>query len=509
MENRRRLSPVRVFIATFTLVIIAYACFWFINRSKEIKNETIASSWFAPYVDVTSTPRFAFEQLGGTPNQKNIILSFIVSSHTDPCTPSWGANYSLDDASTKLDLDRRIARFRQLGGNISISFGGLLNDELAVNCVNKDALFTAYTKVISRYEIDTIDFDIEGNDLTNINALKRRAEVIASLQKEQRSQGKNLAVWLTLPVAPQGLTQDGTNAIAEMLAAKVDIAGINVMTMDYEKSLSENESMEKGSEDALNETHRQLGILFKNAGIYLNSVSLWAKIGATPMIGQNDTINQIFTLNDANKFNEFAITNNIARMSMWSANRDVECGENYVNISVVSDSCSGVKQDKYSFANTLSKGFEGKISNNASLITAEDPETIQKPDNPANSPYQIWTESGTYLEGTKVVWHQNVYEAKWWTEGDLPDNPVLQSWQTPWQLIGPVLPGERPIPQPTLAPGTYPEWSGSTIYDEGNRVLFNGTPYQAKWWTQGDSPAASTSNPDSSPWKVLNEDNLK
>jgi chitinase len=56
-----------------------------------------------------------------------------------------------------------------------------------------------------------------------------------------------------------------------------------------------------------------------------------------------------------------------------------------------------------------------------------------------------------------------------------------------------------------LPAGTYPEWSGSTVYDGGQRVLFNGLPYQAKWWTQGDSPAAASSNPTGSPWTPLTQ----
>jgi chitinase len=207
--------------------------------------------------------------------------------------------------------------------------------------------------------------------------------------------------------------------------------------------------------------------------------------------------------------NEFASTKGIARMSMWSANRDIECGENYVNTSVVSDSCSGVKQERFAFAGKLSKGFYGDLSSNASLVTTGETEKEQEQDDPQKSPYQIWKKSGAYLQGTKVVWHHNVYEAKWWTSGDLPDNPVLQAWETPWKLIGPVLPGDTPVPQRTLPEGTYPNWSGTEIYDTGQRVLFNGVPYQAKWWTQGDSPAASTSNPDSSPWAVLTQEQIE
>jgi len=187
-------------------------------------------------------------------------------------------------------------------------------------------------------------------------------------------------------------------------------------------------------------------------------------------------------------------------------NRDLTCGSNYIDVAVVSDSCSGVNEGNQTFASIMGKGFSGSIDLSAGFITKADTTTLsQAPDNPATSPYQIWSPSGAYLEGTKVVWHHYIYEAKWWTQGDVPDNPVLQSWQTPWELIGPVLPGEKPIPQPTLPTGTYPNWSGTATYNTGQRVLFNGVPYQAKWWNEGDSPAAASSDPDTSPWAPLTQ----
>jgi len=68
-----------------------------------------------------------------------------------------------------------------------------------------------------------------------------------------------------------------------------------------------------------------------------------------------------------------------------------------------------------------------------------------------------------------------------------------------------VLPGEKPLPKLILPFGTYPQWSGTEIYQAEDRVIFMDTPYEAKWWTQGDSPAAATSNPDSSPWVMLSQ----
>jgi chitinase len=97
-----------------------------------------------------------------------------------------------------------------------------------------------------------------------------------------------------------------------------------------------------------------------------------------------------------------------------------------------------------------------------------------------------------------------VYQAKWYSIGDQPDTPVSTADQTPWTLIGPVLPGDHPAPLPTLSPGTYPEWTATDVYVAGSRVLQNGVGYQAKYYTQGDVPGAIPTSPnDSSPWVLL------
>lgn len=505
-EPQRRLSPWRVMLAIIILVSLPTGTIYAVKQWRANQPTVSNKPWFAGYVDVTATPTFAFEQMGSTSN-RDAVLSFIVSLPSDACTPSWGGAYTLSQASGSLDLDRRIARLQQQGGSVAISFGGLNNQELAVNCADPSKLFNTYQSVVNRYNINTIDLDLEGAGLANANAGSRRAAAIAQLQSQRRAEGKQLAVWVTLPVTPQGLDQNDTNAVSQLLAHHVDLAGVNIMTMDYGSSLVKGETMISASESALTQTERQLGILYQLAGVHLNDATLWLKMGATPMIGQNDTTNEVFTLADATALNQFAHSHKLGRMSMWSANRDLACGSNYVYTQIVSDACSGVQQNAHNFVNLLGAGFDGSIFLSAGLVTAADPtsKTAQQPDNPATSPYQIWSPTGAYLQGTKVVWHHNVYQAKWWTQDDIPDNPVLQAWQTPWQLIGPVLPGEKPIPQPTLPAGTYPDWSGSVVYNTGQRVLFNGVPYQAKWWNMGASPAAASSNPNSSPWVPLTQ----
>lgn len=504
-EPQKKLSLWRLLLAIILLLAFSYLTSLGVDRHKEKQSLGIYNPWFAAYVDVTSTPRYAFEHLGTT-QTPNAILSFIVSSKEDPCTPTWGTYFTLDKASTTLDLDRRIARLQQQGGQVAISFGGALNDELALKCTDQEDLLAAYESVVERYKIDTIDLDLENNGLNNAEALVRRAEVIAKLQTKRKAENKSLAVWLTLPVSPQGLTPEGTTAVSQMLTSKVDLSGVNVMTMDYGGSKDPTQSMFEASKNALLQTHRQLDILYKQAGISLSPVTIWRKIGATPMIGQNDVLGEVFSIDDAKELNLFAIKQGVGRMSMWSANRDIPCGDNYVVLQIVSDSCSGVKTPKLIFSQTLSADFNGDFANNASILTTDEKaSTVQIIDDPKKSPYPIWQEAAVYQVGVKVVWHGNVYSAKWWTKGDLPDNPVLQEYETPWRLLGPVLPGEKPIPQPTLPAGTYKAWSGVEVYEAGERVLFEGLPYQAKWWNQGESPAASSVNADISPWMQLSQ----
>lgn len=504
-EAERRLSPWRVLLAIAVVAVVSVGTVFGFRQWQAAQPATSDKPWFAAYVDVTSTPAYPFDQLGANVS-RDAILSFIVSQPSDACTPSWGGAFTLQGAKDRLDLDRRIARLKQQGGSIAVSFGGLKNDELAVKCDDDAKLKAAYKAVVDQYDLSMIDLDLENSGLNDTTAGERRAKAIAALQSERRAAGKQLAVWVTLPVSPKGLSEDGGKAVAILLRAGVDLAGVNAMTMNYSSSLPKGQSLSQAHESALVHTKRQLDALYQQTGLRLNDATLWTKIGATPMLGQNDIASEVFTVKDAEALNKFARSHGLGRMSMWSANRDVPCGSNYVDVNIVSDSCSGLKDAKFSFAETLGKGFTGSLSLSSGLKTPKKSNaTVQTPDDPAKSPYQIWSESAAYLEGTKVVWHHNVYQAKWWTQGDMPDSPVLQDWQTPWELIGPVLPGEKPIPQPTLPEGTYPDWSGDATYDTGKRVLFKSVPYQAKWWNQGESPAAASSNPDSSPWTPLTQ----
>jgi chitinase len=500
MQNKKKLSMPRLLLVCLVVVAVGASYFYRDNIvvvgkiEKTEKTEVESNPWFASYVDATLTPQYEFEKIDG-----NVVLSFIVAENKNSAVPSWGGAYSLDQASEDLDIDRRIARLRQKGGEVIVSFGGLLNSELAITTTDVGKIKNAYAEVVKRYDLNTIDVDLEQEGLTNKHAAKLRGEALAKLQQERKKDKKELAIWVTLPVTPQGLTEDGTDAVTTLLKAGVDLAGVNIMTMNYGESRDTALSMADNSINALKKTHRQLKIIYQKQGVNLSDEALWRKLGATPMIGQNDIQGEVFDLEDAAKLNKFAIENGLGRLSMWSANRDRKSSEN------------SVEQSNQEFATILKQNMNGSVSGDAKRTTKSDVTKIDlnKPDDPKTSPYEIWNESTTYLKGTRVVWRHNVYRAKWWTKGDAPDAPILDENTIPWELVGPVLPGEKPLPKVSLPKGTYLEWEEGKVYGAGDRVMFDGIPYEAKWWNKDENPEKPFANDDAAPWEQLTQDEIK
>lgn len=74
---------------------------------------------------------------------------------------------------------------------------------------------------------------------------------------------------------------------------------------------------------------------------------------------------------------------------------------------------------------------------------------------------------------------------------------------TPWSLIGPVLPGEHPQLTPTLTAGTYPSWSPTATYRAGDRVQYQGIGYVAKWYAHGDQPGVTVRDSGQTPWTKI------
>lgn len=500
----RRISPVRLVLLVLALVALAAAgSRWALNVVAQSRVQP-ADTWFAPYVDVTLTPTLHFEDPAEQPSG-NVVLGFVVADPGQACEPSWGTYYSLDAAARALDLDRRVVRLHERGGSAIVSFGGALNSELATACTDVDKLTAAYQSVITRYGLKTIDFDIEGASLADTAANARRAAAIQRLQRDN----PGLAVWLTLPVAPQGLTAESVALVDQALASGVDLAGINVMTMNYGGSRPTGMSMRDATIAAITATWQQLDGAYQRAGAPRTAKELWKMVGATPMIGQNDVAEDVFRQGDADGLMAFARTVDLGRVSLWSANRDVQCGAVVTDVRV-SNTCSGIDQEPLEFAKIF--GSSSKSSKPAVAEATASPEggdaaraDALMRDDPRTSPYPPWRSPKAYEEGAKVVWQGRVYQAKWWTQGDQPDAPIKQVWETPWRYLGPVLESDRDAIRAgtTVSDGNWPRWAAEKVYIAGDTVQLDNKVFRAKWWTQGDVPQEDPDRPFDHPWEYI------
>ena len=506
---RRRVSFARLLVVLICTVAVG----WTGTRAVSALVTRPAApgpSVFAGYVDVTATPSYPFETPAG-PAQSVVILSFVVAGPGEACTPTWGGYYTLDEASSKLELDRRISQLRLTGGQARVSFGGQRGPDLASACTDPQALRAAYQSVIDRYQLTNIDLDLEGASLNDPTVAVRRAAAVKGLQDTAKASGRNLAVWLTLPVGPTGLTDAGQSVVAGMLSAGVDLAGVNGMTMDFGVVTSEAAPLSAVVIRAVTALHGQVSQAYADAGQPISDARAWTKVGVTPMIGQSDVPTEVFTLADAAAVNQFLREHGVGLVSMWSLNRDATCGPPLPSIlTVVQTMCSGVNQAGQSFANVLAADLGPVLDTPTFSTTSPSATRTQEPsvaptdvvDDPKTSPFPIWDPLGTYPSGTRIVWHHQVYQARFWTSGFAPDTPVTNATDSPWTLIGPVMPGDTPAALPTLPAGSYPQWNAAEAYVAGSRVQLGLVPYQSKWWTQGTKPGEAVAG--GSPWVLVN-----
>lgn len=498
-----RISPKRAGLALLAIVVIAAAAAFAVRRNDPTDAPVDATgSFFAPYVDVTLPPTYPFEEAAANPSRQ-IALGFVVAASPKSCAPSWGGYYSLAQASRTLDLERRLVQLRADGGEAIGSFGGEAGTELAVACKSEASLTHAYKRVIERYDLRTIDLDIEGAALGNSVANERRAGAIASLERDRKLAGGHLAVWLTLPVTPHGLAPEAVAVVSGMLARDVKLAGVNAMTMDFGSTGAPAHHVLRDSEDALSSLNHQLQALYLAAGLKLSAAAAWGRIGVTPMIGDNDVAGEVFTLADARALTTFAKHEHVARISMWSLNRDEQCSAGTSSAGGASNHCSGVNQSPLAFSKVFAQ-LHGKTERTSARPAEPIPDTVEAgSESPSQSPYPIWKPNLGYPAGYKVVWDKDVFETRWYSEGEAPGTPSESGHESAWLLVGPVLPGEKPPVIPKPKPGTYPQWSASTVYHNGARVLYDGLPYEAKYYSDGEPPPSEPEGSQTTPWKPL------
>ncbi|WP_432125734.1 glycoside hydrolase family 18 protein [Streptomyces sp. bgisy082] len=290
----------------------------------------VTGAKFAPYVDTSLYPAYDLLATADATGVKEFNLAFITSGGA--CAPLWGG-------VTDLANDRvaaQIGALRAKGGDVRVSFGGAAGHELALNCSSAPALAAAYGKVVDRYGLTKVDFDVEGAALPDTAANTRRSQAIAALQKDH----PGLNVSFTLPVMPEGLTQPGVDLLADARRNGVRVDAVNIMAMDYGPAYSAD--MGTYAIQAATATQAQIkGVLG------LSDAAAWKAVAVTPMIGVNDVTTEIFTVDDATQLVDFAKTKGLGWLSMWSSTRDKQCPDGAVNRADAT--CSSILQQPLAF----------------------------------------------------------------------------------------------------------------------------------------------------------------
>lgn len=296
------------------------------------KAKPAAAGGFAPYVDTSLQPSFDLLKSSEKTGVKEFNLAFITSG--GGCTPKWGGTEDLGSNA----VAKQIEEFRAKGGDVRVSFGGAAGSELGLACNSAGELAEAYGKVIEAFALKKADFDIEGSALPNTEANTRRAQAIAQLQKKH----KDLDVSFTLPVLPEGLTQDGTGLLENAKKNGVKVSAVNIMAMDYGPAYDGD--MGKYAIDAATATQKQV----KSALGIDDDAKAWKTVAVTPMIGVNDVTVEIFKTDDAAEVKKFADKKNLGWLSMWSATRDKECPGGPKDQA--DPTCSSIEQGPDAFA---------------------------------------------------------------------------------------------------------------------------------------------------------------
>ncbi len=308
----------------------------FLFSSGASAEVTGAGATFAPYVDTSLTPKFDLAGAAKATGVKEYNLAFVTSG--GDCAPKWGGTTDLGSD----EVAQQIGDLRSAGGDVRVSFGGASGTELAQACSSPDELAAAYQKVVDAFDLTKVDFDIEGGALPDTAANTLRAKAIATLQKDN----PDLNVSVTLPVMPEGLTQDGVNFLenAKDNGASPDL--VNIMTMDYGASYSGD--MGDYAEQAATATQAQV-----KSALGLSDADAWKAVAITPMIGVNDVTSEVFKVEDATQLVSFAKEKGLGGLSMWSATRDKACEGGASDAA--QPTCSSIDQEANAFQKAFAK----------------------------------------------------------------------------------------------------------------------------------------------------------
>ncbi len=323
------------------------------------------NSWpeqlIVPYIDGTmAVPDL--EAYAAETGIKHFVLAFLTNpTVSDVCSISWGVYGSaMSLEAGPPGLYKKIKALRAASGDVTISIGGANNAPLAGTCKDVNQIADVYYQIATSFNLRVLDFDIEGMWVSDQPSIDRRSQALKILQDRLETEGRELEIWITLPILPTGLTREGINVLQSAIDHNVVVSAVNVMAMDYGFATCQSAGTEGSN------IHGQCGVDAMNSlksqleGLYINRADLLpdkladdiAKmILVTPMIGINDVGGESFFISDAQYVGSEASKLGIRGLSFWSLLRDRPGKAN------LSPTHSGMKYEENAFARAFENSF--------------------------------------------------------------------------------------------------------------------------------------------------------
>ncbi len=285
------------------LLFSAFALLWLSGCQTHPLNARWPVHVFAPYMYVGAGDNFLLTDCDDTCGQKFYTLAFIIADKSG--NPAWDGRIPMEQNF----YAGQILAIRRRGGNVIMSFGGEAGKDTAIVEKNPATLEAKYQSVIDRYHFTWLDFDIEGNNLENTAANERRNTVLARLQREN----PGLIISYTLPVDPDGLSEESQALLVDAKAKGVKVHSANIMVMYFGKKFI-----------GTGKSEGELGIESANvAHIQLQKIDPAIQIGLCPCLGKNGSRDEVFGLDDARTLKAFADeTPWVCSLHYWSINDD-------------------------------------------------------------------------------------------------------------------------------------------------------------------------------------------
>ena len=368
-----------------------------------------ATTWpahvFAPYVD-TGLSNTTLTSVAADYGTKFFTLAFVNGS---------GCQWSLPQSGWQ----SQVSALQAEGGDVSISFGGYTVDtdatDLGAQCSSASAMAAQVENVVTSFNVNHLDFDIESNEQTDPADLALTAQALDQVRSWASGEGINLTISYTIPILPTGFTSEGEGVLTTALANGFTPNIVNIMTMDYGTSGTE---MGTASDQALDATAGQLESIYG-----ISSSAAYAMLGNTPMIGQNDSSGEIFTLADAATVESYAAQRGIAWLSFWAEGRD---NGGCPGDTSASSTCSGLTQNSGAFTQAFQPFTSGSGGGGTPTPTPT-PTTSTPTPTPtpttSGSCATAWVSNAAYTSGNEVSYGGDDWTANQWNYDEVPGGP--------------------------------------------------------------------------------------